>query len=183
MAELFFKPVELTAAVCAISRIQEKEQILVSTACLHGDSVGGGMEILLEILGAVEIHVVVSNDKEARFVGDLSRFVVTERIVCHPEASFSALVNHVAGMDGKYRVGIVSHDRNVLVQTVVSTLWQNAVTLRIVRVGTRIETVFIGNIFDDRHSVLGVPVEPVGHPFFGVAAVDHHSQYVKTITR
>ena len=73
------------------------------------------MKILLEILGAVEIHVVVANDEKTGTVPSLVVGIVTKRLFRHSESGFSAFINHVTSMNGEGGVGFITHRRDVLV--------------------------------------------------------------------
>ena len=41
--------------------------------------------------------------------------------------------------------------------------------------------VLVRNVLNDGFTVLGIVVKPLGHAFFGVAAVDDHTGNVKTV--
>ena len=114
-----------------VAGIQENEKVLITGDGIHRDGIGGSVEILFEILGTIEIHIMVANNEEAWLVVDLGVGVVAKCRFSHAESSFPAFVDHVAGMDGKDGVGVVAHRSDVLVESVVLALRDDAVTLGI----------------------------------------------------
>ena len=181
MRKLLLQPFQLTLAMGAVARIQEDEQIFVSTDGIHRYSIGRGVEILLEERSAVEVHIMVTHDQETWVVFCLIHGIVTQSVVSHSETCFAALVDHVTGMDGKDGLRVVALGGDVFVEAVFLALWHDAVTLGIVRVGAGIDMVLVRCVIDNGFTVLGVVVEPVGHALFGVAPVDDHASNVKTV--
>ena len=61
----FAQPLQLSPPVGGVAAVEEDEEVACSADGLHGDGVGGGVEILLEVLLAVEVDVVVAEGDEA----------------------------------------------------------------------------------------------------------------------
>ena len=181
MLQLFLKPVQLAFAMGAVARIKEDVEILKTTNGLYSHRIGRGVEILFVERGAVEVHVVVADDGEARVVLGLGLGIVSHSLSRHAETRLAALVHQVAGMDGENGHRVVALSGDVFVKSVVLALRDDAVALGIVRVGAGIYMIFIGCVLNDGHPVLVVIIEPVGHTFLCVAAVDDHASHVKTI--
>lgn len=75
------------------------------------------MEILLEKLGAVEVHIMIADDRETG-IG----FSVDGRIEPHDEVRedvgpFTAFVGQVAGEDGEYCLSVVALGGDVFGET------------------------------------------------------------------
>ena len=76
MRELLLQPFQLPLAMGTVTRIQEDEQILVATDSIHGYCIGRCVEILLVKRCAVEVHIMVADDRKTRVVFDLRFWVI-----------------------------------------------------------------------------------------------------------
>ena len=65
----FTQPLQLPIPMSGIAAVEEDEEVFGSTNGLHSDGVGGCVEVLLEMLLAVEVDVVVANGDEAGVCG------------------------------------------------------------------------------------------------------------------
>ena len=85
------------------------------------------MEVLLEIIGTIIVDVMIADNQEARIVFSLCFSIVAKCGFGHSEACLTALVDHVAGMNGKNGFRIIALGSDVLVETVVLALRHDAV--------------------------------------------------------
>ena len=167
-----FEPVELPAAVGGVAAVEEDEEVFGTADGLHGDGVGGGVEILLEILLAVEVDVVIADGDEAG-VGGLGQ---PEQAVELSERPRAALVGDVAIDDAEEAEGVGVF--------VAQELLHAADVALEVDVGADVDVVLVGGIGDDDGGVLVVPFEPLGHAVFGVgAAGEEHACHIEAVAR
>ncbi len=165
-----FEPVELPAAVGGVAAVEEDEEVFGTADGLHGDGVGGGVEILLEILLAVEVDVVVADGDEAG-VGGLGQ---PEQAVELSERPRAALVGYVAIDDAEEAEGVGVF--------VAQELFHTADVALEVDVGADVDVVLVGCVGDDDGGVLVVPFEPLGHAVFGVgAAGEEHACHIEAV--
>ena len=91
------EPLQLSASMGGVAAVEEDEEVFGTAHGLHGDGVGGGVEVLLEVLLTVEIDVVVADGDET---GVRSR-VATHQAVQLTEGAWAALVGDVAVDDAE----------------------------------------------------------------------------------
>lgn len=139
------------------------------------------MEVLFEVVGAVEIDIMIAQYEETGVGFGLRYGVVTQSGSRHPEAGLAALVHHIAGMNGENGFRVVALGSDILVKAVVFALWHNAISLRIMRVGAGIDMILVGCILNDGHPMLIVVVNPICDPGLSIAAVDEHTGNIQTV--
>ena len=128
------------------------------------------MEVLLEVLLAVEVDVVVADGDEAG-VGGRGQ---AEQAVELAEGAGTALICEVAVDDAEEtgRVGVF----------VLQELADAVGVAFEVDVGADVDVVLVGGAVDDGGRVLVVPLEPLGYAVFGVGAGrEEHARYVEAV--
>ena len=164
------QPLQLATAVGSVAAVEEDEEVFGTPHSLHGDGVGGGVEILLEVLLTVEIDVVVADGDET---GVRSR-VATHQAVQLTEGTGAAFVGYVAVDDAEEALGVGSFGTQ-------KTLHAVGVALE-VDVGTDVDAVLVGGTGDDGGGVLVVPFEPLGYTVLGMGAMgEEHAGDVEAV--
>ena len=128
------------------------------------------MEVLLEVLLAVEVDVVVADGDEAGICGRGQ----AEQAVELAEGSGTAFICEVAVDDAEEtgRVGVF----------VLQELADAVGVAFEVDVGADVDVVLVGGAVDDGGGVLVVPFEPLGYAVFGVGAGgEEHARYVEAV--
>ena len=164
------QPFKLSAPMGGIAAIEEDEEVFGAADGLHGDGVGGGVEILLVVLLAVEIDVVVAEGDET----GVSGLGQPEEAVELAERPRAALVGYVAVDDTEEAEGVGVF--------VAQELLHAADVAFKMDIGAYVDVVLVGYIGNDHGRVLVVPFEPLCHAVFGVgAAGKEHARHIEAV--
>lgn len=176
--EQFLEPLGLAFAEGGVTAVEEYEEVLVPIQGTYLDAVGGGVEILLVVLLAVEVDVVVANHRKAGVLAGGGDVVVGAGAV--GEAVENA-VGALACLVGNVAVNHAEERHGVGVDLVQVGIEAGEIVVE-VRVGAEEHAVVVGGVLNDVGAVLVVPSEPVGHAVFGVgSAGEEHTFYIQAV--
>lgn len=166
----FAQPLQLAAAMGGVATVEENKEVAGPADGLHGDGVGGGVEVLLEVLLAVEVDIVVADGDEAGVCGGSG----VDEAVQLTEGASTAFVGKVAIDDGEepLRVGSLGTKE---------TLGAVGVAFE-VDVGADVDGIVVGSVGKDDSGMVVVPFKPLGHTVFGVGATgEEHASHIETV--
>lgn len=170
--EQLAQPLQLAPSVGGVATVEEDEEVGGSAEGFHGDGIGGGVEILLVVLLAVEIDVVVADGGEA----GVGRGRGAQQAVQLAEGPWARLVGYVAVHDAEEPCWVGPFGTE-------ETLHAFGVAFQ-VDVGADVDVVAVGGIGYDGGGMLLVPGQPLGHAVFGVgAAGEEHAFDVEAVAR